>query len=63
MMRFDLIVDEDLKVYLLEANMGPNLSSQHFPPNQLLYEQVLYNLFSLTGVAQAKITVNAADKG
>ncbi|XP_050677697.1 probable tubulin polyglutamylase ttll-15 isoform X2 [Leptidea sinapis] len=51
MMRFDLIVDEDLKVYLLEANMSPNLSSAHFPPNQLLYEQVLYNLFSLTGVA------------
>ncbi|CAH0686400.1 unnamed protein product [Spodoptera exigua] len=63
MMRFDLIVDENLKVYLLEANMGPNLSSKHFPPNQLLYEQVLYNLFSLTGVAQAKITRTAADKG
>ncbi|XP_022827125.1 tubulin polyglutamylase TTLL7 isoform X2 [Spodoptera litura] len=63
MMRFDLIVDENLKVYLLEANMGPNLSSKHFPPNQLLYEQVLYNLFSLTGVAQAKVAVNAADKG
>ncbi|XP_045500000.1 probable tubulin polyglutamylase ttll-15 [Colias croceus] len=51
MMRFDLIVDEDLKVYLIEANMSPNLSSAHYPPNQLLYEQVLYNLFSLTGVA------------
>ncbi|XP_072941418.1 probable tubulin polyglutamylase ttll-15 [Epargyreus clarus] len=51
MMRFDLVVDEDLRVYLLEANMSPNLSSAHFAPNQLLYEQVLYNLFSLTGVA------------
>ncbi|OWR51325.1 hypothetical protein KGM_202721 [Danaus plexippus plexippus] len=51
MMRFDLVVDENLKVYLLEANMSPNLSSAHFPPNQLLYEQVLYNLFSLVGVA------------
>ncbi|XP_059046676.1 probable tubulin polyglutamylase ttll-15 [Achroia grisella] len=50
LMRFDLVVDEDLKVYLLEANMSPNLSSAHYPPNQLLYEQVLYNLFSLTGV-------------
>lgn len=60
MMRFDFILDEDLNVYLLEANMGPNLSSNHYPPNQLLYEQVIYNLFSLTGVAQAGIT--AADE-
>ncbi|XP_011566577.3 probable tubulin polyglutamylase ttll-15 [Plutella xylostella] len=51
LMRFDLVLDEDLKVYLLEANMSPNLSSAHFPPNQLLYEQVLYSLFGLTGVA------------
>ncbi|XP_030034757.2 probable tubulin polyglutamylase ttll-15 [Manduca sexta] len=51
MMRFDLVVDEDLKVYLLEANMSPNLSSAHYPPNQLLYEQVLYNLMGLVGVA------------
>lgn len=51
MVRVDLIADEDLKVYLLEANMSPNLSSKHFPPNQLLYEQVLYNLFSITGIA------------
>ncbi|XP_041981293.1 probable tubulin polyglutamylase ttll-15 [Aricia agestis] len=51
MMRFDLVVDEGLKVYLLEANMSPNLSSAHYPPNQLLYEQVLYSLYSITGVA------------
>nr|XP_037873139.1 probable tubulin polyglutamylase ttll-15 isoform X2 [Bombyx mori] len=51
LMRFDLVVDEDLKVYLLEANMSPNLSSAHYPPNQLLYEQVLYNLFGLVGIA------------
>ncbi|KAJ8720067.1 hypothetical protein PYW07_012110 [Mythimna separata] len=61
MLRFDFILDEDLRVYLLEANMGPNLSSNHYPPNRLLYEQVIYNLFSLTGVARAGIT--AADKG
>ncbi|XP_053608803.1 probable tubulin polyglutamylase ttll-15 [Plodia interpunctella] len=54
LMRFDLIVDEDLKVSLLEANMSPNLSSAHFPPNQLLYEQLLYNLYSITGVARNK---------
>lgn len=50
-MRVDLVVDEDLGVHLLEANMSPNLSSAHYPPNQLLYEQVLYNLFGLAGVA------------
>ncbi|CAG9788390.1 unnamed protein product [Diatraea saccharalis] len=50
LMRFDLVIDEDMRVYLLEANMSPNLSSAHYPPNQLLYEQVLYNLFLITGV-------------
>ncbi|KAJ8926545.1 hypothetical protein NQ314_021084, partial [Rhamnusium bicolor] len=44
MMRFDFVLDENLKIYLLEANMSPNLSSAHFPPNRLLYQQVLYNI-------------------
>ena len=39
-----------LTVYLMEVNMSPNLSSQHFPPNRRLYEQALFNLFALTGV-------------
>ncbi|KAL3278856.1 hypothetical protein HHI36_016376 [Cryptolaemus montrouzieri] len=52
MMRFDFLVDEDLNVFLLEANMSPNLSSAHFPPNQLLYQQVLYNILSLVGIGQ-----------
>jgi tubulin monoglycylase TTLL15 len=51
MMRFDLIVTEDLKVYLMEANMSPNLSSAHFKPNRVLYEQVIYHLMKLTSVA------------
>jgi len=50
MVRFDFIVDENLDVYLMEANMSPNLSSRHFPPNRLLYEQVLNSLFSLVGI-------------
>lgn len=50
MMRFDLVIDDDLKVYLMEANMSPNLSSAHFLPNTLLYEQVIYNLLNLVGV-------------
>ncbi|XP_014212428.1 tubulin polyglutamylase TTLL6 [Copidosoma floridanum] len=52
LVRFDFAIDEDLNVFLMEANMSPNLSSAHFAPNQLLYEQVLYNLFALVGVGQ-----------
>ena len=52
LMRFDFTLDEDLNVYIMEANMSPNLSSAHYPPNQLLYEQVLFNLFALIGVGR-----------
>ena len=52
LVRFDFALDEDLNVYTMEANMSPNLSSAHYPPNQLLYEQVLFNLFALVGVGQ-----------
>lgn len=31
--------------------MSPNLSSGHFKQNQILYEQVLMNIFSLTGIS------------
>lgn len=30
--------------------MSPNLSSQHFPPNRLLYEQVIFNVLKLIGI-------------
>nr|XP_003705194.2 PREDICTED: tubulin polyglutamylase TTLL6 isoform X1 [Megachile rotundata] len=52
LVRIDFALDEDLNVYTMEANMSPNLSSAHYPPNQLLYEQVIYNLFALVGVGQ-----------
>lgn len=51
MMRFDFVVDEDLNVYIMEANMSPNLSSAHFSPNRLLYEQVIFNLLSTVGLS------------
>ncbi|KAK6028557.1 Tubulin-tyrosine ligase family protein [Ostertagia ostertagi] len=51
--RFDFIVDEQLNVFLMEANMSPNLSSEHFSQNQILYEQVLFNVFSLIGIASS----------
>lgn len=50
MVRFDFIVDDELNVYLMEANMSPNLSSKHFPPNRILYEQVLHSYFNLVGM-------------
>ena len=48
MMRFDFLVDDQLNVYLMEANMSPNLSSLHFRANQPMYEQVIFNVLSLT---------------
>lgn len=59
LMRFDFLVDEKLNVFLLEANMSPNLSSAHFKPNQLLYEQVLFNLFGLIGLGD-RVTKSVA---
>lgn len=52
LVRFDLALDADLNVYMMEANMSPNLSSAHYPPNQLLYEQVIFNMFALVGVGK-----------
>uniref|UniRef100_T1L481 Tubulin--tyrosine ligase-like protein 9 n=1 Tax=Tetranychus urticae TaxID=32264 RepID=T1L481_TETUR len=46
MVRFDFLVDEVLNVYLMEANMSSNLSSAHFAPNKLLYEQVIQFILS-----------------
>jgi hypothetical protein len=40
MVRFDFVIDSKMNVYLMEVNMSPNLSSKHFAPNRLLYEQV-----------------------
>lgn len=51
LVRFDFLVDESLSVYLLEANMSPNLSSRKHPANRLLYEQLLYSVFSVVGAA------------
>ena len=55
LVRFDFTLDEDLNVFVMEANMSPNLSSAHYPPNRLLYEQVLFNLFALIGIGQRSI--------
>lgn len=49
---FCFILITRMHIYLvMEANMSPNLSAAHFPPNQLLYEQVLYNGLKMAGLA------------
>ncbi|KAH9488084.1 putative tubulin polyglutamylase ttll-15 [Bulinus truncatus] len=50
MMRFDFVIDEQFNVYLMEANMSPNLSSDHFKENARLYEHVIFNLLNLVGL-------------
>ena len=61
MVRFDFVVDEHLNVFLMEANMSPNLSSDHFPANERLYEHVIFNLLNLVGVAHFTSTNNQKD--
>ncbi|XP_067616277.1 probable tubulin polyglutamylase ttll-15 [Eurosta solidaginis] len=53
LLRFDFIVDDALKVYLMEVNMSPNLSSAHFKKNSLLYDQILYSVFNLVGIGSS----------
>lgn len=62
LVRFDFVLDENLNVFLLEANMSPNLSSEHFPPNRLLYEQVVFNVFSLTGLTNFLRKINVREE-
>ena len=52
LMRFDFVLDKNLHVFLMEANLSPNLSSGHFPRNKLLFEQVIFNVLSLVGIAR-----------
>ena len=52
------IPPKEWTVFLMEVNMSPNLSSGHFPPNRRLYEQVLSNLFILTGIRFAEFTLS-----
>ncbi|CAB3981470.1 tubulin polyglutamylase TTLL6-like isoform X1 [Paramuricea clavata] len=51
MVRFDFILDDNLKAWLLEVNMSPNLSSAAHNHNKLMYEKVIFNLLTLTGVS------------
>lgn len=57
LVRFDFLVDDQLQPWLLEANMSPSMS--HYAPNKQLYQQVLFNLFSLLGFTQRNSTSDA----
>ncbi|XP_052769440.1 probable tubulin polyglutamylase ttll-15 [Mya arenaria] len=51
LVRFDFVLDEDLKLFLMEVNMSPNLSTNHFKGNKRLYQHVMYNVLRVSRVA------------
>ena len=51
MVRVDFILDDMGKVWLMEANMSPNLSSDAHPGNAAMYRSVIYGTLALTGIA------------
>jgi tubulin monoglycylase TTLL15 len=40
LVRFDFVLDNNLKVWLMEVNLSPNMSSGHTHRNRFMYEQV-----------------------
>ncbi|XP_029650724.1 probable tubulin polyglutamylase ttll-15 isoform X2 [Octopus sinensis] len=51
LVRFDFVLDKDFNIYLMEANMSPNLSSRTHEENARLYEHVIFNILSVVGIA------------
>lgn len=51
LLRFDFIMDADLNVYLMEANMSPYLTptNERFENYSLGYEQLIYNTMKIIG--------------
>jgi tubulin monoglycylase TTLL15 len=50
--RFDFIIDEALNIWLMEVNLSPNLSSSHTTDNRFMYEQVIFNVLKIVGLAR-----------
>ena len=63
MVRFDFVVGSNMQLYLMEANMSPNLSSKHFALNRRLYEQVVYSLLRLGGVVRGGVFSSSLQPG
>ena len=62
MVRFDFVIDSSLNVYLMEVNMSPNLSSGHFKPNSVMYEQVIFSTLNLVGLSRVSDHRSAIDE-
>ncbi|CAG9798495.1 unnamed protein product [Chironomus riparius] len=52
--RFDMILDKNLKLYLMEVNMSPcTVPVTDRMHNKLMYEHLMFNLFTLIGIGTA----------
>ncbi|KAG5677464.1 hypothetical protein PVAND_007222 [Polypedilum vanderplanki] len=51
LLRFDFIIDDKMRPYLVEVNMSPELAPkiEKFEHNSLIFEQLLYNTLKLIG--------------
>ncbi|XP_059478157.1 probable tubulin polyglutamylase ttll-15 [Neocloeon triangulifer] len=49
--RFEFMLDSELKVHLMEAIMSPSLFSAKYPQKSIRYQQVFFTILSLVGLA------------
>lgn len=50
LLQFDFIIDEELKPYLMEIEMSPNLAPSSDELFDVNYEQIIYNTISILGL-------------
>lgn len=53
LVRFDFLIDETLKVYLMEVNLSPNITptAPKFEVNAKFREQMVYDALRLVGAS------------